>query len=185
MTKSPDPRAPGERKSGDRSELTEAAAVGRPGDQGGNWNRRVWTLAAPIMLANLTTPLLGAVDTAVVGHLPDPRFIGGVAVGSLIFSCLFWGFGFLRMGTTGFTAQAFGAGDGPELRAALLRPLALAAGFGLLIILLQQPVRDFALWAIDASPAVSGEAATYYSPTLPCWAGCWASSAPARHCCCR
>ena len=156
------PKAPEPRPIGQRPESTAAVAGGRPGDQGGNWNRRVWGLAAPIMLANLTTPLLGAVDTAVVGHLPDPRFIGGVAVGSLIFSFLFWGFGFLRMGTTGFTAQAFGAGDQHELRAALLRPLALAACFGLLIILLQYPVRVFALWAIDASPAVSGEAATYF-----------------------
>ena len=92
----------------------------QPGDESGDWHRRVWALAGPIMLANLTTPLLGAVDTAVVGHLPDAKYIGGVAVGSLIFSFLFWGFGFLRMGTTGFSAQAFGAGDRPELRAALL-----------------------------------------------------------------
>ena len=134
----------------------------RPGDDAGDWSRRIWRLAAPIMLANLTTPLLGIVDTAVVGHLPDPRFIGGVAVGSLIFSFLFWSFGFLRMGTTGFTAQAYGAGDRDELRAALLRPLALALVFGLVIIATQVPVRGLALWAIDASAAVSGEAATYF-----------------------
>lgn len=144
------------------STAAPGAPPGRPGDDGGNWSRRVWRLAGPIMLANLTTPLLGIVDTAVVGHLPDPRFIGGVAVGSLIFSFLFWGFGFLRMGTTGFTAQAYGAGDPAELRAALLRPLALALGFGLVIIALQSPLRGLALWAIDASPAVSGEAALYF-----------------------
>ena len=63
----------------------------QPGDQRGDWHRRVWALAGPIMLANLTTPLLGAVDTAVVGHLPDAKYIGGVAVGSLIFSFLIWG----------------------------------------------------------------------------------------------
>src|SRR3546814_2040800 len=108
------------------------AGSGRPGDDDGAWHRRVWQLAGPIILANLTTPLLGAVDTAVVGHLPDPSFIGGVAVGGVVFSFLFWGFGFLRMGTTGFTAQAYGAGDAAELSACQLRPLALAVGFGCL-----------------------------------------------------
>ncbi len=72
-------------------------------------HRRVWRLAGPVILSNITTPLLGAVDTGVVGHLPDPALIGGVALGSLIFNFVFWGFGFLRMGTTGLTAQALGA----------------------------------------------------------------------------
>jgi MATE family multidrug resistance protein len=122
----------------------------------------VWRLSGPIILANLSTPLLGAVDTAVVGHLPDPSFIGGVAVGSVIFSFLFWGFGFLRMGTTGFTAQAHGAGDAAELRACLLRPLVLALGFGCLVILLQGPVRQVALWAMEASAEVEGHTAVYF-----------------------
>jgi multidrug resistance protein, MATE family len=134
----------------------------RPGDLDSDWHRRVWGLAGPIILANLTTPLLGAVDTAVVGHLPDPSYIGGVAVGSVIFSFLFWGFGFLRMGTTGFTAQAYGGADAPELRACLLRPLILAIGFGCLLILLQVPLRTIALWAIDASAAVEGHTAVYF-----------------------
>ncbi|MEO3431164.1 MATE family efflux transporter [Pelagibius sp. CAU 1746] len=146
------------------SPATEPARPGgqAPGNQTGDWNRRVWRLAGPIILANLTTPLLGAVDTAVVGHLPDPSFIGGVAVGSVIFSFIFWGFGFLRMGTTGFTAQAHGAGDTAELRACLLRPLGLALGFGLLVILLQSPVRSIALWAMDASAEVEGHTAVYF-----------------------
>ena len=134
----------------------------RPGDLDGDWHRRVWRLAGPIILANLTTPLLGAVDTAVVGHLPDPSFIGGVAVGSVIFSFLFWGFGFLRMGTTGFTAQAQGAGDAAELRACLLRPLVLALAFGGLVIALQSPVRLAALWAMEASAEVEGHTAVYF-----------------------
>ena len=144
------------------SPSSSPAAAGRPGDQAGDWNRRVWRLAGPIILANLTTPLLGAVDTAVVGHLPDPSYIGGVAVGSVIFSFLFWGFGFLRMGTTGFTAQAYGAGDAAELRACLLRPLALALGFGALLILLQSPVRAVALWAMDTSAEVEGHTSIYF-----------------------
>jgi MATE family multidrug resistance protein len=146
-------------------EIATAAveATGGPrGGQAGGWNHRVWRLAGPIILANLTTPLLGAVDTAVVGHLPDPSYIGGVAVGSVIFSFLYWAFGFLRMGTTGFTAQAHGAGDAAELRACLLRPLALALGFGCLLILLQSPVKLGALWAIEASSQVSGHTAAYF-----------------------
>ena len=134
----------------------------RPGDLDGDWHRRVWRLSGPIILANLSTPLLGAVDTAVVGHLPDPSFIGGVAVGSVIFSFLFWGFGFLRMGTTGFTAQAHGAGDAAELRACLLRPLALAVAFGCLVIALQSPLRQVALWAMEASAEVEGHTAVYF-----------------------
>src|SRR5215475_4779888 len=94
-------------------------------------HRRVWQLAGPVILSNVTTPLLGAVDTGVVGHLADPALIGGVALGSLIFNFIFWGFGFLRMGTTGFTAQARGADDRNELRAVFLRSLMLAGGVGL------------------------------------------------------
>jgi MATE family multidrug resistance protein len=134
----------------------------RPGDRDYDWHRRVWRLAGPIILANLTTPLLGAVDTAVVGHLPDASFIGGVAVGSVIFSFIFWGFGFLRMGTTGFTAQAHGAGDAAELRACLLRALVLALTFGALILLLQAPSRLLALWAMNASAEVEGHTAVYF-----------------------
>src|SRR3546814_15456082 len=88
------------------------AGSGRPGDSDSAWHRRVWQLAGPIILANLTTPLLGAVDTAVVGHLPDPRFIGGVAVGGVVFSFLFWGFCFLRMGTAGFDRKSVVLGRG-------------------------------------------------------------------------
>ena len=71
-------------------------------------HRKVWMLAGPIILSNISVPLVGAVDTAVVGHLPEPHSIGAVALGALIFSFLYWGFGFLRMGTTGFIAQAYG-----------------------------------------------------------------------------
>ena len=78
-------------------------------------HRRVWRLAGPIILSNLSVPLLGAVDTAVVGHMPDPAYVGAVAVGATIFNFLYWGFGFLRMGTTGFAAQAYGGGDREEL----------------------------------------------------------------------
>src|SRR5690554_7973244 len=78
--------------------------------------RRIWTLAWPLILSNITVPLLGLVDTAVVGHLPDPRYLAGVTLGATLFSFLYWGFGFLRMGTTGLTAQAAGRENDSEVR---------------------------------------------------------------------
>lgn len=137
-----------------------AALPGAPID---GWHRRVWLLAGPIILSNLSTPLLGAVDTAVVGRLPDAAYIGGVAIGALVFSFLFWGFGFLRMGTTGFTAQAHGAGDTAELRATLMRPLILALGLGALLIILQAPIGLIAFSLIDASAEVKGFAQAYFA----------------------
>jgi MATE family multidrug resistance protein len=86
-----------------------------------------WRLAWPLILSNLSVPLLGIVDTAVVGHLAAPHYLGAVAIGALSFNVLYFVFGFLRMGTTGLTAQAFGRADGDELRAGLARPLLLAA----------------------------------------------------------
>ena len=124
-------------------------------------HRRVWRLAGPIILSNISVPLVGAVDTAVVGHLPGPEAIGAVALGALIFSFLYWGFGFLRMGTTGFVAQAYGAGDWRGLGDTLLRVMLLALGLGLLTVALGWPITDFALYLLDSSPAVEGLAADY------------------------
>ena len=97
--------------------------------------RESWRLAWPLILSNLSVPLLGVVDTAVVGHLEAPRYLGGVALGAMVISVLYWMFGFLRMGTTALTAQAFGAEDAEETRAALGRALLLAAALGLAVIL--------------------------------------------------
>jgi len=134
-----------------------------PGAVNGDWNRRIWALAGPIILSNISTPLLGAVDTAVMGHLPDAAYIGGVAVGAVIFNFLYWGFGFLRMGTTGFTAQAYGAGDADELRLSLARPLLLAVALGAAIILLQAPIGLAAFALMDASAQVEGLAGDYFA----------------------
>ncbi len=127
-----------------------------------DWNRRVLRLAGPIILSNASVPLLGAVDTAVMGHLPDPAYIGAVAVGAMIFSFLYWGFGFLRMGTTGFTAQAFGAEDAEEMRATLARPVLLGLLIGLCLIALQALIAPAAFYFIDASGQVEGLARTYF-----------------------
>ena len=136
------------------------------GPAGGSMHRRVLTLTAPIILSNLSIPLLGAVDTAVMGHLPDPAYIGGVAIGALIFSYIYWGFGFLRMGTTGLVAQAYGAGDGLELRAILGRAGLLAVGLAGLLLLFQRPIGVFAFAILESTPEVESLAGTYYTIRL-------------------
>lgn len=90
------------------------------------WHKRVLQLAWPIILSNLSVPLVGVVDTAVVGQLSHPRYMAAVAVGAIIFSSVFWVFGFLRMGTTGFVSQAYGRNDQQELSVAFLRAILLA-----------------------------------------------------------
>lgn len=133
-----------------------------PGDEGGPY-RRVWRLAWPLILSNITVPLVGAVDTAVVGHLDDPSYLGGVALGTLLFNFVYWGFGFLKMGTTGFVSQATGSQDADEIRAVLARALLLAAGFGLAIAALRGPAMDGAFWLMSGSAAVEGHARDYFT----------------------
>ncbi|SLN43398.1 MATE family efflux transporter [Oceanibacterium hippocampi] len=124
------------------------------------WN--VWLIAWPVILSNSTVPLLGAVDTAVMGHLPEARYMGAVTLGATIFSLIYWGFGFLRMGTTGMIAQADGAGDGDEMRAALGRALLIAFAVGLAILALQLPILWLALWIYPASAGVEELTAGYF-----------------------
>ncbi len=117
-------------------------------------HRKIWALAGPIIVSNISVPLVGSFYTAVVGRIHEPQSIGAVALGALIFSFLYWGFGFLRMGTTGFVARAHGANDQQALSDTLLRVLILAFTFGFLIILLSQPVISFALHLLDSSEQV-------------------------------
>jgi MATE family, multidrug efflux pump len=98
-----------------------------------------------------------------VGHLPNPVFIGAVALGAVVFSFLYWGFGFLRMGTTGLIAQDVGAGDFDELRANLARSLLLAGVLGLVILSIRYPVEEFAFWALNGSSRVEAFAKQYYA----------------------
>jgi len=125
-------------------------------------HRRVFRLALPIVLSNLSVPLVGLVDTAVMGRMPDPAYIGAVTLGAVLFSFLYWGFGFLRMGTTGLVARLLGAEDGDALRAAIARSLLLALALGTAIVLLQWPVARIARWAMPASDAVEQGMLTYY-----------------------
>ena len=110
----------------------------------------------------MSVPLVGAVDTAVVGHLPDPIYIGAVALGALIFSFLYWGFGFLRMGTTGFVAQAYGARNSDEVSMVLMRALLLAAVFGILILVLQRPIGSISFWLLEGGIKLEASAIDYY-----------------------
>jgi MATE family multidrug resistance protein len=126
------------------------------------WYRRVWNVAWPIMLSNVSVPLVGIVDTAVVGHLPNPVFIGAVALGAVVFSFLYWGFGFLRMGTTGIVAQDVGAEDWDELRATLARALIIAVSLGVSILVLRGALSELAFWALEGSAKVEAFAKQYY-----------------------
>ncbi|MGG3739416.1 MATE family efflux transporter [Aeribacillus pallidus] len=125
-------------------------------------HRKFIGLAVPLILSALSTPLLGAVDTAMVGRLPDAAYIGGIAVGSLIFNTMYWLLGFLRVSTSGFTAQAHGAKNEHEVKLMFLRPLLLAVGFGLLFILFQDLIQTSAFWMIQPSEEVIGHAAEYF-----------------------
>ena len=114
------------------------------------------------MVANLTTPLIGIVSTTAIGRLGDATLLGGVAMASVLFDCLFWLFAFLRMGTVAFTAQSLGAGETGELPAILLRGFVLAGLIGAGLIVLQIPLAAVLLGAIGGSDGVTGAARTYF-----------------------
>jgi MATE family multidrug resistance protein len=122
---------------------------------------RVLKIALPIVVSNATVPLLGIVDTAVVGQLGDPVPIGAVGLGAIILSSVYWVFGFLRMGTVGLAAQALGARDGAEVAALLTRVLMIGVGAGLAIIALQGPILAGALWLSPASTEVEALVRSY------------------------
>lgn len=127
------------------------------------WHWRVLMLAWPIILSNLSVPLVGLVDTAVVGQLPDPKYMGAVAIGATIFSSVFWVFGFLRMGTTGFVSQAVGAGHQQEVTYSVLRPMLIAVVLGFVLILLQQPIDWLAMRLMGAGEEVTGVVKSYFA----------------------
>ena len=118
--------------------------------------------AWPIILANASVPLLGLVDTAVIGNIGSITDLGAIAFGALIFSFVYWSFGFLRMGTTGFAAQASGAGDEQEVRAVLGRALLIALCLGVVLILIQWPIGLAAFSLLDGSAPVEAVAQQYF-----------------------
>lgn len=125
-------------------------------------HRRVLTIALPIVVSSLSTPLLGLVDTAIIGRLPDPANLAGIALGAMVFSFVYWAFGFLRMGTTGLTAQAWGACDEVEMRAALGRALLIAVSVGAALWALQVPIGWAALRLVEGSADAEAHARTYF-----------------------
>src|SRR6267154_2398006 len=124
--------------------------------------RQVFAIAGPAMIANLTTPLIGIVSTTAIGRLGDATLLGGVAMASVLFDCIFWLFAFLRMSTVAFTAQSLGAGEPGELRAILVRGFIVAALIGTALILLQVPLASILLGAMGGSEGVTRAAKTYF-----------------------
>ena len=121
-------------------------------------DKALWRLALPMILSNITVPLLGVVDTAVIGHLDSPIYLGGVAVGATATSFIFMLLLFLRMSTTGLTAQAFGANDKTALARALTQPLLIALVAGVLFVLLRTPFSFLAASLMGGSPEVQHQA---------------------------
>ncbi|HRN60988.1 MAG TPA: MATE family efflux transporter [Gammaproteobacteria bacterium] len=124
--------------------------------------RKAW----PIILANASVPMLGLVDTAVIGHYGTTVDLGALALGALLFNFIYWGFGFLRMATTGFVAQAAGAGDEAEVRAALGRSMLMGLAFGAALLVLQWPLARVFFALMDASDAVSATGTGYFTARI-------------------
>ena len=123
---------------------------------------QLFAIAGPAMVANLTTPLIGIVSTTVIGRLGDATLLGGVAMASVLFDCMFWLFAFLRMSTVAFTAQSIGAGETREVRAILVRGFIVAGVIGAGLIALQIPLAAILLGAMGGSEGVTRAARTYF-----------------------
>ena len=131
-------------------------------------NRRFWRLALPLMLSNVSVALLGLVDTAVTGHLPGAHYLGGVALGGIVFNFIYWGFNFLRMGTSGLAAQATGRGDAVAVRTTPAQGLFLAFLSSVLLLALREPIVDLAMYLFAPSQAVEQQARLYFAVRI--WA---------------
>ena len=127
-----------------------------------NWNKEILRLAIPSIISNVTVPLLGLVDLAVVGHIGNEAYISAIAVGSMIFNVMYWLLGFLRMGTSGMTSQACGRQDGQECVDILVRTLIIGVGIGLLFIVAQRGI-EWGMLRLMNTPEASWQfVATYF-----------------------
>ena len=126
-------------------------------------NKKILQLAIPSIVSNITVPLLGLIDVAIVGHLGSAAYIGAIAVGGMLFNIIYWLFGFLRMGTSGMTWQAFGQRDLKEVTRVLLRAVGVGLFIALCLLLLQYPIRKIAFLLIDATPEVRELATVYFN----------------------
>ncbi len=144
-------------QEGDAASSPPAAAT--PPDPLG---RRLWRLAAFNILANLMVPLAGLVDTALLGHLSEIRYLAGVALGAVLFDYLYWTFGFLRMGTTGLTAQAVGRDRSDDAVVVMLHGVLVAVAIGAALLILSRPLMKFGFWALQGSPDVEAAGSAYF-----------------------
>ena len=119
-------------------------------------NRKILALAIPNIISNITIPLLGMVDMAIVGHLGDDALIGGIAIGTAVFNFIYWNLAFLRMGTSGLAAQAYGAHDFREIAAILVRALSVALAAAMALLILQRPAGRLTLMRPNIFSHASG-----------------------------
>ena len=134
-------------------------------------NRKILALALPNIVSNITVPLLGLVDIAIVGHLGDDSLIGGIAIGTAVFNFIYWNFAFLRMGASGCTAQAYGARNFTEIASVFVRALILALAAALLLVVFQRPIGHAVFLLMDGTPRTMSYAADYF------YARIWAAPA--------
>ena len=125
-------------------------------------DKKIFRLAVPNIITNITVPLLGMIDIAIAGHLGSAVYIGAIALGANIFNMIYWNFGFIRMSSSGFAAQAYGARNFTEAMNVLMRSLMVGVGIGLLIVLLQFPIEKFALSLIKSGAESKNAVETYF-----------------------
>ena len=125
-------------------------------------NKNILRLAIPNIISNITVPLLGMIDLFIVGHLSSELYIGAIAIASMIFNFIYWSFSFLRMGTSGFTAQAFGAKDQQEVVNVLLRSMSVALLGGFILLVLQYFIFGVAHYFVAGSAEIMSLAADYF-----------------------
>ena len=125
-------------------------------------NRRILQIAIPSIISNITVPLLGLIDVTIVGHLGSPAYIGAIAVGGMLFNIIYWIFGFLRMGTSGMTSQAYGQHDLNEITRLLVRSVGVGSVIAFCLLILQYPILRLAFAFIQTTPEVEQLATTYF-----------------------
>lgn len=126
-------------------------------------NKRILRIAIPSIISNITVPLLGLIDVTIVGHLGAPAYIGAIAVGGMLFNIIYWIFGFLRMGTSGMTSQAYGKHDLDEVTRLLVRACGVGLGIALCLMLFQYPIREAAFTLIPTTPEVKRLSTLYFN----------------------